>query len=112
MRLADADLLPFEFTDFADTIRMYSKELKKLADDERDEALERNKEIDEGLFSAVNDPRHPEVAPPKEDVPPHLNFAPLDNVADSLTQSAQRYQTALSKAWSAGLSQATSCGIE
>ena len=106
MRLADADLLPFEFTDFADTIRMYSKELKKLADDERDEALERNKEIAEGLFSAVNDPRHPEVAPPKEDVPPHLNFAPLDNIADSLTQSAQRYQTALSKAWSSGLSQA------
>ena len=36
MRLADADLLPFEFTDFADTIRLYPKELKKLAEDERD----------------------------------------------------------------------------
>ena len=36
MRLADADLLPFEFTDLADTIRMYGKELKKLASDERD----------------------------------------------------------------------------
>ena len=98
MRLADADLLPFEFNDFADTIRMYSKELKKLANDEREEAVERDKEISEGLFSAVNDPRHPEFAPPKEDVPPYLNFAPLDNAADSLTQAAQRYQTALAKA--------------
>ena len=98
MRLADADLLPFEFNDFADTIRMYSKELKKLANDEREEAVERDKEISEGLFSAVNDPRHPEIAPPKEDVPPYLNFAPLDNAADSLTQAAQRYQTALAKA--------------
>ena len=107
MRLADADLLPFEFTDLADTIRMYAKELKKLADDERDAILERNKEIDEGLFSAVNDPRHPQVAPPKEDVPPYLNFAPLDNATDALALSAQRYQTALNKAWGAGLPAAT-----
>ncbi len=106
MRLADADLLPFEFTDFADTIRMYQKQLKKLADDGREEIIERNKEIDEGLFAAVNDPRHPMVAPPKEDVPPHLNFAPMDNAIDGLTLTAQRYQTALDKAWGAGLSDA------
>ncbi len=95
MRLADAELLPFEFTDLADTIRMYGKELKKLAADERDAILERNKEIDEGLFSAVNDPRHPRVAPPKENVPPYLNFAPLDNATDALAASAQRYQSRL-----------------
>ena len=29
MRLADADLLPFEFSDFSDTIQMYIKELRK-----------------------------------------------------------------------------------
>ncbi len=97
MRLADADLLPFEFTDLADTIRVYTKELKKLATDERDAILERNKEIDEGLFSAVNDPRHPKVVPPREDVPPYLNFAPLDNATDALALSAGRYQDALNK---------------
>jgi N-acetylated-alpha-linked acidic dipeptidase len=107
MRLADADLLPFEFGDFADTIHMYSKELKKLADDERQDALERDREIAEGLFSAVNDPRHPQLAPPNEEVPPYLNFAPLDNAADALTLTAQRYQAALAKAWNAGLSPAT-----
>ena len=106
MRLADADLLPFEFSDFADTVRMYQKQLKKLADDGREEIIERNKEIDEGLFAAVNDPRHLTVAPPREDVPPHLNFAPMDNAIDGLTLSAQRYQTALAKAWGAGLSDA------
>jgi len=98
MRLADADLLPFEFTGFADTIHLYLKQLKKLADDGREETIERNKEIDEGLFTAVNDPRRTMVAPPKEDVPPHLNFAPMDNAADALALSAQRYQTALDKA--------------
>jgi N-acetylated-alpha-linked acidic dipeptidase len=107
MRLADADLLPFEFTDFADTIRLYLKQLKKLADDGREEIIERNKEIDDGTFAAINDPRRPKVTPPREDVPPHLNFAPMDNAADALALSAQRYQTALDQAWGAGLPDAT-----
>jgi N-acetylated-alpha-linked acidic dipeptidase len=107
MRLANADLLPFEFTDLADTIRLYQKQLKKLADDERGELIERNKEIEEGLFTATDDPRRPKVPPPHADVPPYLNFAPLDNAADALTHSAERYQAALQKAWPAGVSAAT-----
>src|ERR1700728_1730655 len=71
MRLADADLLSFEFTDFADTIQLYVKQLKKLADDEREEAIEHNREIDEGTFAAINDPRRPMLAPPREDPSPH-----------------------------------------
>jgi N-acetylated-alpha-linked acidic dipeptidase len=102
MRLADADLLPFEFTDFADTIHLYLKELKKLADEEREKAIERDKELDEGLFSATSDPRRPTVAPPREEVPSRLNFAPLEDAADALTTAAQRYHDALRKAWAAG----------
>jgi N-acetylated-alpha-linked acidic dipeptidase len=107
LRLADADLLPFEFTDFADTIRLYQKQLKKLLDDERSEIVERNQEIEEGLFTATDDPRHPKVPPRHADVPPFLNFAPLDNAADTLTRSAERYQAALKKTWPAGISAAT-----
>jgi N-acetylated-alpha-linked acidic dipeptidase len=107
MRIADADLLPFEFNDFADTIKTYDKEVKKLADDERDQIIETNREIDDGLFAAVDDPRRPKVAPPKEDVPPHLNFAPLDNATDALVGSAQRYHTALEKGWAKGLAAGT-----
>ncbi len=107
MRLADADLLPFEFTDFADTINMYVKQLKQLDDSERDEAIERNKELGEGLFNAISDPLHPTFAPPREQVPPHLDFAPLDNAADALTVAAQRYHKALQKAWPAGVSSST-----
>ena len=59
MRFADADLLPFEFQDLSSTIDGYVKELKKLADDERAESLERDKELDEGLYAAINDPRRP-----------------------------------------------------
>ncbi len=103
LRLANADLLPFEFTDLADTIRLYQKQLKKLADDERVESIEQNKEIEEGLFTATDDPRRPQSPPPHADVPPYLNFAPLDNAADALTLSADHYQAALKKAWPAGV---------
>jgi N-acetylated-alpha-linked acidic dipeptidase len=107
LRLADADLLPFEFTDLADTIHVYQKQVEKLAGDERAEIIERNKEIEEGVFTAANDPRRPRVAPPHADVPPYLNFTPLDNSADALSRSADRYQAALKKAWPAGLPAAT-----
>jgi N-acetylated-alpha-linked acidic dipeptidase len=107
LRLADADLLPFEFTDLADTIHLYQKQVEKLAGDERAEIVERNKEIEEGVFSAANDPRRPQITPPHADVPPYLNFTPLDNASDALTRSAERYQTALKKAWPAGVPAAT-----
>jgi len=107
MRLANADLLPFDFTDFSDTVHLYVQQLKKLADDSRDEVIERNKEIDEGVFSATNDPRRPRRAPPNEEVPPHLNFAPIDNAADALAHTAQRYQAALGGRWAKGVSAPT-----
>ena len=57
IRLADAELLPFDFGDFADTVRTYIDELKKLAPDQRAQIVERNREIDEGVFTAAADPR-------------------------------------------------------
>jgi N-acetylated-alpha-linked acidic dipeptidase len=103
MRLADADLLPFEFTGLADTIHVYTKQLEKLAADGREEATERDKELEDGVYDAVNDPRHSMNPPPHEEIPPHLNFAPLNNAADALTESAKRYHAALEKAWAAGV---------
>ena len=95
MRLADADLLPYEFTGLSDTLHRYVGELEKLLDKERDHARETNKEIDEGVFEASSDPREPMRAPERELVAPHLNFAPLENGADAVTASAERYEKAV-----------------
>jgi len=95
MRLADAEVLPFDFVDFADTIDLYKKQLQKLLAQKQDEARERNQELEEGVFKATFDPRRPTVAPAKEEIPPHLNFAPLENALDSLTKSAKHYRDAL-----------------
>jgi len=97
MRLADAEVLPFDFVNFADTVEMYRKNLEKLLADKQEEIRERNQELDEGLFKATFDPRRPTVAPVREEVPPHLNFAPMQNAVEALTRSAKRYQQALSQ---------------
>jgi N-acetylated-alpha-linked acidic dipeptidase len=98
MRLADAELLPFEFGDFADTVQTYVKELKALSQKMQDDIRERNREIEEGVFAATNDLKKQLVQPKIEGVPPHLNFAPLDNAVDTLTRSAADYRKALEHA--------------
>jgi N-acetylated-alpha-linked acidic dipeptidase len=98
MRLADAGVLPFQFTDFTETVRTYVTELKKLATDQRAEIEEKNKEIEEGVYVAANDPKKPMVAPAHQPVPPYLNFAPLDNALDLLAQNTEKYEKALKDA--------------
>jgi N-acetylated-alpha-linked acidic dipeptidase len=101
MRLADADLIPYEYNAMADTIGRYVKELEKLLKDKQDEIAERNLELKEGVFSATADPRKTSVPPPAKPVPPFLNFAPLKNGAEALRKSAERYQSAFAK-WQNG----------
>jgi N-acetylated-alpha-linked acidic dipeptidase len=97
IRLADAELLPFQFGDFADTVRTYVDDLKKLATDQRAQIEEQNLEIEEGVFAASADPRKTFVPPSKQPLPPRLNFAPLENGLDLLLSSAQKYDAARQK---------------
>jgi len=97
LRMADADLLPFEFSNFAETVKRYLDELKKLLKSRQDEIREQNRQLDEGVFSAIADPKKISVAPSREEIPPHLNFAPLENAVDALTRSADRYSKSLAE---------------
>ena len=97
MRLADAELLPFDFDDFSDTVRRYVNEVRKLASDAREHTVERNRQIDEGVFAATEDPRIKSAPPKKEEVPPFLNFAPLDNGMAALQRAAEVYAQAITR---------------
>jgi len=98
LRLSDAEIIPFDFTDFTDTIRRYVDEIEHLAQTQRADILERNREIDDGLFAATNDPRRPTVAPPKDPLPPFLNLAPLRNGLAALERSSDQYEKTLGRA--------------
>ncbi|MGA8027029.1 MAG: transferrin receptor-like dimerization domain-containing protein, partial [Bryobacteraceae bacterium] len=97
MRLAGAEMLPFDFTAFADTVKRYLANLQKVLKTEQDNLHERDRELEEGVFNATSDPSRPLLAPPKLEAPPHFNFAPLENAIDALSASADRYAKAVAK---------------
>ena len=97
MRLADADLLPYDYSPQAEAIAKYETELEKLLKDKQDEFTERNLELQEGVFSATADPHKTYVPPPAETVPPYMNFAPMKNSIELLKKSAERYSQSAGK---------------
>jgi N-acetylated-alpha-linked acidic dipeptidase len=98
IRLAESDVMPFQFTHLADTAHTYVRELQTLLKERQDEVRERNRQIEDGVFASVADRRRPVKAPTSEEVPPALNFAPLENAAAALTKAADRYRKAFEAA--------------
>jgi N-acetylated-alpha-linked acidic dipeptidase len=95
IRFADAEVLPFQFTSLADTVQTYVIELQSLLRDKQAETRENNRQIEEGVFTALADARRSRRQPVVESVPPSINFAPLENAAAQLTQAAERYRRSL-----------------
>ena len=94
MRVAGADVLPAEFGNLSETVRGYLTEVKALRESVAKEIEELNRQLAEGAFAMVNDPRRP-VQPPKAQAPaPYLNFAPLENAADELDNAAAKFEEA------------------
>ncbi len=95
LRLANANILPFEFTGFADTIDTYLTELEELATDMRSETERTNTLIEEGAYAVALNPTE-SLGPPKLESPvPYFNFAPLSNSLERLKNAAVAYEEAL-----------------
>ena len=95
LRLAQAELLPLEFTAFADTVSRYVEEVETLAEGLRQEAVEHNRMLELGVFALVAPPDEIRVDPPRKDPVPHLNLAPLRNAGARLQAAAKRYDQVL-----------------
>jgi N-acetylated-alpha-linked acidic dipeptidase len=98
IRLADAEVLPFQFSNFLETVKGYANEIKQAAAKQRSDIEEHNRQVDEGVFNATADPKKPVPAPAKDPVPPYLNFAPLDNALGLLSRSVDKYEKSLAAA--------------
>jgi N-acetylated-alpha-linked acidic dipeptidase len=98
MRLASAELLPYEFGRLSERVGTNLKEVQDLMTATRDSIEEQNRQVEESTFVAMNDPRRPLVPPAREDVPPFLNFAPLQNGATRLKSATSRFETAYAAA--------------
>lgn len=98
LRLADSQLLPLEFSNFADTVSKYVGEVRQLADDLRSNTVETNRLIGEGFVRTSADPTHFFVEPKTQADVPFINFAPLQNACTSLQQGARAFEEARSRA--------------
>ncbi|HSN69020.1 MAG TPA: transferrin receptor-like dimerization domain-containing protein, partial [Thermoanaerobaculia bacterium] len=94
LRLANAEILPFRFANFAGTVEEYVDEIDKLTERMRKETEEKNRNIREGIFLAAADPKEPFVAPNEEASVPHLELAALRNGAAKLRRSADAFDAA------------------
>ena len=94
LRFANADVLPYAFGNFADSVGNYVREVGRLADDMRDETKEKNRRVSDKTFVAVFDPMETYVVPTADAPVPFLNFAPLQNALAHLQESAQKYDAA------------------
>jgi N-acetylated-alpha-linked acidic dipeptidase len=98
MRLADADLLPLDFTGTSDAVARFVKEIRDLARERREAAEEQNRRIDEGVPEAIANPKEPFVAPKKEPAVPEFDLSPLEKASASLAAAAKDYETATASA--------------
>jgi N-acetylated-alpha-linked acidic dipeptidase len=94
LRLANADTVPFEFSNFAETVNQYAGEVTRLAETLRDDTRTLNQAISSGMLKAVQDPTETFVVPSPREPVPFLNFAPLQNSIARLNESVKNYQAA------------------
>lgn len=88
LRMADADLLPFDFRNLDTTIRKYVTELTELTDKMRENTAMENQLIKGNDFILAADPTKHEKAPEAKAEVPKLDFAPLKTALDSLRKAA------------------------
>ena len=89
LRLANADVLPFEFGATASTVGRYVDEVVELAASERDRLGRERELVQGGDFRLAADPARPFVEPEARAPAPYLNFAPLRNAHDRLVRAAR-----------------------
>lgn len=102
LRLANADVLPFTFAPFAETVGRYAEQVKKLADDMRASTAANNARINDRVYQLAADPREQTVTPKVKEPVPHLNFAPMLNSLARLEASAKSYDATLARAVTGG----------
>ncbi len=91
MRFASADVLPYDFTAMASTLKQYDTELKELVKSLQKEAAARKRDLDMQLYALTDDPKQKMQPPPSLVAPPDMDFSALDDAVSSLAKAATQF---------------------
>lgn len=94
LRMANASVLPMQFTSVANTFGDYMKDLHGLVDGKRTKAQSLAVLLEKDAFKLAADPTRSVGAPQAQPDVPYLNLAPMDNVIARLEKSAKAYDAA------------------
>ena len=98
MRMANADVLPFDINSFYKTVAGYVGELKVLLDNTRTATELENNMIRDKLYDLATDPKNNFQSPKMKDVVPYLNFSDLENAVIQLKEAAEEFQKQYNRA--------------
>jgi N-acetylated-alpha-linked acidic dipeptidase len=106
LRIANADVLPFDFTHLYRTIDGYVNELQNLLETSRKNTALKNQLIRSHYYAIGEDPQKKLETPSVQDEVPFIDFSPLQNALRNLKNSADSVQTIFAKKVAAGNAEA------
>jgi len=89
LRLANADMLPFEFQQWHKTVSGYLDEIMIQTKKMRKDVEKHNTMVEKNMFELAADPKKPFLKPEKKEAIPFLDFTPLQNEMASLKTTIQ-----------------------
>ena len=90
LRMANADVLPFDFRSLYKTINGYVNELIELTNQMRESTAVENEVIKTKAYQLANDPKKNLNVPVVKDEEPYLDFSPLQNAMAALEKSTNQ----------------------
>lgn len=98
LRMANADVLPFDYSILTSTINDYFSEIKTLIDNSRSQVEIENKLIAEKVYQLAADPKENFKLPTVKPSVPYLDFSPVENAIAQLKKTTDALKTSISKA--------------
>lgn len=92
LRLANADIIPFNFTQWHSTVSNYLDEIIKETEAMRKDVIKHNKLIEQNAYQLAADPTKEYKNPSKKDVVPFIDFSPLQNALVVLRETIEIFE--------------------
>lgn len=103
LRFANADILPYHFSDMTHHIGDYLEEIQNMTKEMREQTEFEHQLLADSSYVLASDPTKTYNPPKKEAEVPYLNFAPLENALSHLKESASAYDKSFSQQMSEGI---------
>ena len=94
MRLSEARILPFKFSNFIDTVNLYLEQIQHFSDNIREQRKNINSLLADDVYRLALDPGKSILPPNQRTLVPYFNFSILNNSLESLSTAIYEYENA------------------